>query len=392
MFHGQGRNYNLKDTMKLIIGITAPGSVILLEGQLKYFSELGYTTYLMAPTHEKVTAYCAAEGCIHLPVKIEREISLLKDFKSLIQVFSHLRKIKPDIVNFGTPKISLVGLIAAQLLGVKRRIYTCRGFRFEHEVGFKKLLLVTMERITAFFAQDVICISDSVRNYGLDNRIFPAHKALVINKGSSNGIPLKRFNPANITPESSRILKQHLGLEGHFVFGYVGRLVDRKGINELYAAFDSLFAANSNLRLLYVGSPEFEQIADKSLIDRMKTHPGIVMAGSQRDVPLYLSVMDVFVLPAWWEGFGNVLVQAAAMGKPVISTTGTGTIDAVDPDFNGILVQPKSVEQLKDAMLQLYNNAPLREELGSNGIAWAKNFDSPIIWQGMAALYEVSKE
>ncbi|MFH1119649.1 MAG: glycosyltransferase family 4 protein [Bacteroidota bacterium] len=377
---------------KLIIGITAPGSVILLEGQLKYFREQGFTTYLMAPSHEKVTAYCAAEGCIHLPVKIEREISLLKDLKSLVQVLAHLRRVKPDIVNFGTPKISLVGMIAARMLGVKRRIYTCRGFRFEHEKGFRKMLLVTMERITAFFAQDVICISDSVRNYGVANRIFPARKALVINKGSSNGIPLKRFNPATINPDNTRQLKQQLGLDGYFVFGYVGRLVDRKGINELFAAFEMLYTGNNRLRLLFVGSPEFEQIADKALIDRMKAHDGIVMAGSQRDVPLYLSVMDVFVLPAWWEGFGNVLVQAAAMGKAVISTTGTGTIDAVDPDFNGILVKPKSVNELKVAMERLFEDEPLRKKLGTNGITWAENFDSPIIWEGMEALYGVSRE
>lgn len=325
---------------KLIIGITAPGSVILLEGQLKYFRELGYTTYLLAPSHEKVTAYCAAEGCIHLPVEIEREISLLKDLRSFFQILRHFRKVKPDIVNLGTPKVSLLGMVAARLLGIRRRIYTCRGYRFEHEKGFKKALLVTMERITALYAQDVICISGSVRTFGLKNKLFPARKAVVINKGSSNGIPLKRFDPAGISNESTIILKQQLGLEGYFVFGYVGRLVDRKGINELFAAFQELYAANERLKILYVGSPEFGQIADKTLIDRMKAHPGIVMAGSQRDVPLYLSVMDVFVLPAWWEGFGNVLVQAAAMGKPVISTTGTGTIDAVDGGFNGIMVEP----------------------------------------------------
>lgn len=373
---------------KLLIGITAPGSVILLEGQLKYFKELGYTTYLLAPSHEKVTAYCAAEGCIHLPVEIEREISIIKDIRSFFQILRHIRAVKPDIVNLGTPKVSLLGMVAARILGVKRRIYTCRGYRFEHEKGIKRLILVTMERITALFAQDVICISGSVRTFGLANKLFPARKAIVINKGSSNGIPLKRFDPARISRENAEDLKQQLGLTGHFVFGYVGRLVDRKGINELYAAFDSMYNMNSQLRLLFVGSPEFGQIEDKTLVERMKAHPGMVMAGSQRDVPLYLSIMDVFVLPAWWEGFGNVLVQAAAMGKPVISTTGTGTIDAVEKDFNGMLVAPKSVPELEDAMNRLYNDAELRNKLGVNGLVWAKNFDSPLIWEGMASLYK----
>ena len=127
---------------KLIVGITAPGSVTLIAGQLLYFKTLGYETYLMAPNHHRVIDYCQKEECIHLPLDLEREISPLKDLKALFQVIKHLRNINPDIVNFGTPKISLLGIIAAKLLGVKNRIYTCRGFRFEHESGMKKKILV----------------------------------------------------------------------------------------------------------------------------------------------------------------------------------------------------------------------------------------------------------
>jgi len=373
---------------KLLIGITAPGSVILLEGQLKYFAYLGYDTYLLAPENEKVQDYCKREGCLLLPINIEREISLSNDLKSLFQIIRHFRRIKPDIVNLGTPKVSLLGMIAARLLGVNRRIYTCRGFRLEHEKGFKKKILIFMEKITALLAQDVICISESVRTFGIENKIFPSQKAVVINKGSSNGIPLARFNPGNVSLTDTALLKQQLGLHGYFVYGYVGRLIDRKGINELYTSFDTLYNKNNSVSLLFVGSPEKEQISDKTLVDKMKNHPGIVLAGSQKDVPLYLSVMDVFVLPAWWEGFGNVLVQAAAMGIPVISTTGTGTIDAVDQNINGILVTPKSVEELMKAMQTLYEDKALRLEYGKNGIEWARNFDSPLIWEGMDKLYQ----
>ncbi len=371
----------------IIVGITAPGSVILLEGQLKYFADHGYDTYLLAPANDKTQDYCAREGCKLLPINIEREISLSNDFKSLFQIFRHFRRIKPDIVNLGTPKVSLLGMIAARLLGVKRRIYTCRGFRLEHEKGFKKKILIVMEKITAFLAQDVICISESVRTFGIENKLFPSQKAVVINKGSSNGIPLARFNPDNVSLKDTTQLKERLGLNGYFVFGYVGRLIDRKGINELYTSFDTLYNKNNYLRLLFVGSPEMEQISDKTLVEKMKNHPGIVLAGSQKDVPLYISIMDVFVLPAWWEGFGNVLVQAAAMGVPVISTTGTGTIDAVDQNVNGILVKPKSIEELKKAMLTLYEDKAMRLDYGKNGIKWARNFDSPIIWNGMQDLY-----
>ena len=375
---------------KLIVGITAPGSVILIAGQLRYFKDLGYQTYLMAPNHERVVDYCRNEGCVHLPVDLEREISLLKDLKALYQVIRHLRKVKPDVVNFGTPKVSLLGMIAAKLLGVKNRIYTCRGFRFEHETGMKKAILVGMEKITARFAHKIICISNSVRELGLDNGIFSAAQSLVIHKGSSNGIDLERFNPNQINAADSADLRKQLGYDGsHFVFGFVGRLIDRKGIKELYEAFANLYRDNDKLKLLIVGPVEESQISDLSLISNMQQHPGILLVGTQSNVPLYLSVMDVFCLPAWWEGFGNVSVQAAAMGLPVIATDVTGSKDAVSKDYNGLLVMPKSVSALQNAMHLLYQNEEKRQELGRNGVVWATNFDSKMIWNEMDALYKL---
>lgn len=374
---------------KLIVGITAPGSVILIAGQLRYFKALGYETYLMAPNHQRVTDYCLQEGCIHLPVDLEREIAPLKDLKALYQVIKHLRKVKPDVVNFGTPKVSLLGMIAAKLLGVKNRIYTCRGFRFEHETGMKKTILVGMEKITARFAHKIICISNSVRDLGITNGIFSAEKSLVIHKGSSNGIDLNRFDPKQVNANETADLRKQLGYDdSHFVFGFVGRLIDRKGIKELYEAFSQLYSNNDKLRLLIVGPVEESQISDLSLINNMQQHPGILLVGTQSNVPLYLSVMDVFCLPAWWEGFGNVSVQAAAMGLPVIATDVTGSKDAVCKDYNGVLIAPKSVMELTNAMQFLIDNPEMSKKFGQNGLLWAQNFDSHTIWNGMDELYQ----
>ncbi|MGL2964109.1 glycosyltransferase family 4 protein [Flavobacterium sp. RSB2_4_14] len=374
---------------KLVVGITAPGSVILIAGQLRYFKELGYETYLMAPNHPRVTAYCQQEGCIHLPVALEREISPIKDLKALFQVLKHLRKVKPDVVNFGTPKVSLLGMIAAKMVGVKNRIYTCRGFRFEHEKGIKKTILVSMEKITASFAHQVICISNSVRTVGIENAIFSPEKSQVIYKGSSNGIDLERFNPNRVTAVEKAILKKELGLtDATFVYGFVGRLIDRKGIKELYDAFLNLYSNNDSLRLLLVGPVEHSQLSDATLFEKMNNHPGILVVGTQLNVPLYLSIMDVFCLPAWWEGFGNVSVQAAAMGLPVIATDVTGSKDAVSNGFNGLLLPAKSTAALQEAMQLFYNDEAIRKQFGLNGLEWAKHFESKRIWDAMNQLYQ----
>lgn len=377
--------------MKLIVGITAEGSVNLLRGQLKAFKEKGYDTYLLAPDSQRVQNFCNQEGCTHLHVDIEREISLISDLKVLFKIISIFHRVRPDVINLGTPKVSLLGMIAGWLVGVKKRIYTCRGFRFEHEQGFKKKILVRMERITSALAHQVVAISPSVQQFGIEQSIFSMEKSLVINKGSSNGLDLSLFDKTKISPVTLVDLKESLGLrDTNFIFGFVGRLVDRKGLRELHKAFSELYTQDPELRLLMVGPFEESQIRDKSIIDDLQNHPGILLLGrkQQEEIPLYLSIMDTFVLPAWWEGFGNVIIQASALGIPVISTYGTGTRDAVSENYSGVLVPIKDPIKLKNAMQEMFVDSAFRVTLGLNGIQWAKNFQREAIWYEMDKLYK----
>ena len=284
---------------KLIVGISAEGSVVLLEGQLKYFKVRGFDTYLLSPFSERVKEFCMKEGCTHLRVNIKRDISPISDFIVLLKVIYFFYRLKPDIINLGTPKISLLGMIAGKLMGISKRIYTCRGFRFEHETGMKRMVLISMEKITSQFAHKIICISPSLRDYGVENRLFSDKNSVVINKGSSNGFNLSRFSPNCVSIESRNQLQKELALEGKFIFGFVGRIYDRKGINELYRAFSELCNNVPDIILLLVGRFEEVQIADKGIIELIKSHKQIKHVGSQKNIPLYLSVMDVFVMPAW---------------------------------------------------------------------------------------------
>lgn len=375
---------------KLIIGITADASVELIHGQLKYFVGQGYDVYLMAPGTDRTRAFIEKEGAKLLPIEIERTISPLKDLKSLFQIKKILKEVKPDIVNFGTPKVSLLGMMAAKMTGVPFRIYTCRGFRFEHEKGMKRKFLISLEKVTAKCAHKIICISNSVKDLGIKEGIFTAKKTLTIGRGSSNGINLDIFYPRQNEQAKLAEMRENYKLGDNFVFGFVGRIVDRKGIKELYEAFDKYHSENKNTRLLVVGAPYWDQIADKTLIDKFNAHPGIVMAGLQphNEVPYFLSLMDTFILPAWWEGFGNVLIQAAATGIPIITTDSTGCKDAVSNGFNGKFVPPHEIGALVDMMRYFHTHPEEIKVFGENGLKWAQNFRSETIWKGMQDIYE----
>jgi glycosyltransferase involved in cell wall biosynthesis len=373
---------------KLIVGITAPGSVGLIIGQLAYFKSIGYHTYLLSPRSDRSHAFCSNEGCELLEVNMKREINLFLDLIALLKIILVFKNIKPDVVNLGTPKVSLLGMIAAYVLGVKRRIYTCRGLRYEHEKGAFKTMLIIMEKITCFCATDVICISNSLKELGIRDKIFNSSKVSVIHKGSSNGFNLTVFNKNLFGNNQKNHLRHKLGLDNFFVFGFLGRIIDRKGINELYLAFNELYKHTKDIRLLILGPAEENQIQNREILHLISNHEGIIWPGRTDEVPFHLSIMDVLILPAWWEGFGNVLVQSAAMGVPVISTVGTGTRDAVKDGFNGILVPVKDAKGLFEAMKTMLYNNELRYHFGLNGIEWAKNFDNRIIWEGLHRLYQ----
>jgi glycosyltransferase involved in cell wall biosynthesis len=372
---------------KLIIGITAEGSVNLLLGQLAHFKSLGYETFLLGPYSERSAQFCKEEHCVHLIVDIEREISPIKDFKTLLAIIKIFKEVKPDIINFGTPKVSLLGMFAGAVTGVKRRIYTCRGFRFENESGVKRRILEQMEKITGSFAKTIICISPSLKNLAVSENVFNEQKTIVINKGSSNGLNLSKFALSSVNMSDKNKFIDDNKLKDKFVFGFVGRLVKEKGLFELLAAFEKLYAVNKDVHLIFLGSDITSSDSEKKALEKYKNHPAILFLGFQTDVPFYMSIFDVMVLPSHREGFGNVYIQAAAMEIPCIGCNITGVRDAVSHNFNGLLVEPKSENELYDAMKTLYFEKDFAKTLGNNGLLWAKNFDREIIWQQLHKIY-----
>lgn len=374
--------------LKLVVGITAPLSVVLLKGQLDYFSKLGYEVYLLAPETPETIEFCSNENATLLPVPVEREINFISDLRSLLIIYRHLRKINPDIVNVGTPKMGLLGSLAAWFLRIPKRFYTCRGFRFEHEKGLKRTILKKMDKLAVNASHKVICISSSVEQLGINEGMFSKQNSIFFGNGSSNGLDLSFYNPKNYSQAVREELKSKIGASDKFIFGFVGRIVDRKGINELYDAFLQIKQEYPNTQLLIVGKANLEQVSDTTLMDKLESDVNVTLTGYVSNVNDYMAMMDVFVLPAWWEGFGNTLIQAAAMGLPIISCDVTGCRDAVKHDFNGILIPPKNTPVLKLKMLEFMQDERKRDFFGENGKKWAMKFDSKVIWFEMKKLYE----
>jgi len=374
---------------KLFISITSPISIVLLKGQLSYMKSKGYEVSLIAPADKRVKEFVKLEGINHITVNFAREISPWKDLITIYRLIKVLLSLKPDLVNAGTPKAALLTLIAAYIAGIKHKIYTCRGLRYESENGLKKWLLKFIEKTNSWVSDKTICVGPGLREKALQDKLFNPEKCIVIGRGSSNGINLSYFTRNASIDNAGLKIRHHLEKGSNkIVIGFVGRLIERKGINELVLAYDSLYKRIPNLMLLLVGGMDEGQRATANVQNLIEKHPGIVCVDWVDDVRPYLASFDLFVLPSYWEGFGNVLLQAAAFELPIVTTNGTGCYDAVHSGFNATVIQIKSTDELIEAIAELILDKDLREKYSKNSREWVKNFDSEKIWAGMDELYK----
>ncbi len=295
------------------------------------------------------------------PIKMVRNISPLQDLKSLFNLISLFRKEKPYIVHGNTPKGGLLSMTAAWITKVPKRIYYIHGLRYEGDQGFKRKVLITLERISCFFATDIIAVSFGVKENLLKNNITKKIP-YVIGNGSANGINPKNFSKNSI--KDSGLREQYHIKNDDLLFGYVGRLVGDKGINELITVFKELNKKYDKVKLLLVGWYEDElDPLEESIRQEIEENPDIIAVGAQNDVRPFLNIMDIFVFPSYREGFGVSIMEATCMDLPVICSNISGCNEIIKDGYNGKLISTKSIPDLLEAMEFFINNSEKVEDM-----------------------------
>jgi glycosyltransferase involved in cell wall biosynthesis len=296
-----------------------------------------------------------------VPLPIERKISLTKDVCALFRLWRLFRQERFDSVHSIMPKAGLLSMLAATLAGVRLRVHTFTGQVWANKKGFRRFVLKTFDKVLAMNATQVFADSHSQRRFLIENNIVKAQAIDVLGEGSVVGVNIKRF-------EYSRKVWQQIRSEYQIpgdavVFMFLGRLTRDKGLMDLSRAFAVAARQNPSIHLLIVGSDEeglereFSSLAEK--------FPGRVHRAGFADHPEeYLSAADVFCLPSYREGFGSVLIEAAAVGLPSIASRIYGITDAVEDGVTGILHPPGSDREITEAMLLLASNEGLRHQMG----------------------------
>lgn len=301
-----------------------------------------------------------------------------------------MKKLRPTLTNFGTPKAGLLGNIAACLTGVPCRVYTLRGLRLETGRGWKRRLLTLTERIACKCAHRVICVSASLRDRVIELGLASADKVIVLGSGSGNGIQAERFALSVANLSRAETIRAKLKLPTHVpVVGFVGRFTRDKGIPDLMLAFAEVRLEIPELHLLLVGDFEDGDPVPQQVRDQIEQDPHIVSPGFVPDTSPYYHLMDLLVLPTYREGFPGVPLEAQASGKPVVTTNATGAIDSVQDGVTGLIVPVGDSKALAGAIRRLLQNQQLRESMGRAGQEWvAREFNGERVRAALVEEYQ----
>lgn len=308
----------------------------------------------------------------YFPVPMERGISI-SGIKSMMQMKKIFVKEKFDLIQYSTPNASLYAALAGKLAGIPVRLYCQWGMVYVGFEGIKRQVFKAIEKIVCKLSTWIEPDSVSNLNFAHEENLYPQTKGSVIWNGSACGINLEKFDISQKIKYRKDIREKYNFPEDSFVYGFVGRITKDKGINELLAAFKQIYESNSNVYLMMVGTTEKDDTVDESLFLWSKKCEHVIYTGFTDIVEQYLSAMDTYILPSYREGFGMGVVEAEAMGVPVIVTSIPGPVDAMKENETGIVVKKGSIKELLRAMKKLYEDKHIRKEYSSNAYDFAIN-------------------
>lgn len=375
--------------IKLFRTSTVPVSLnVLLKGQLNFLNQYFEVTAISGEGEALDEVHSREKVKIHA-LEMERKISPIKDFISLVKLYWYFRKEKPQIIHSITPKAGLLTMLAGKLAGVPIRMHTFTGLIFPSKTGLMQKLLISMDRLLCWSATHIYPEGKGVKK---DLEAFKITKKplKIIANGNVNGIDLEYFTSLQITEEQKQDLRKELRIStDDFVFIFVGRLVGDKGINELVKAFSEL--NTPKIKLILVGGEERELDPLKpETIAEIERNENIYSVGFQKDVRPYFAVSDALVFPSCREGFPNVVMQAGAMGLPSIVSNINGCNEIIVDGENGLIVPVKSVVDLTNAMQKILDNSELYAKLQANSRRMIEErYEQSVVWNALLEEYRL---
>lgn len=378
-----------RPTVKIAIQTTVPGSLYaFFRGQLTWLKSHDFEVHTVSAPGEELKWVAETEQVSTHAVPMTRSFSPFRDPLALWHLIRLYRKSRFAVVHSFTPKGGLLGMLAAVVAGCPVRLFTVWGMA-PTAINFRTRVRVWANKVSCSLAHKVFIECPSTAELAVASGLCPREKICVVPAWSTNTLDSKLTDLSDLA--QTRAAARHdweLPSDG-VVIGFVGRVVRDKGVHELIEAFEKLASEFPKLHLLIVGVRESEDPVGQDILRRIDQHPHIRCTGFQKDMPRFLSAMDVLVHPSYREGLPTAPLEASARGLPVITTRIPGCIDAVQEGVTGLLVEPRDALGLAEAIRYYLKNPDVRQQHGCNGREWVlKKYDRETAWTALLNEYQ----
>ncbi|MBI5438643.1 MAG: glycosyltransferase family 4 protein [Nitrosomonadales bacterium] len=368
---------------KLCFVATIPAVVhSFLKGHINACAEKWSVQIISAPDNDNLLSKLNVQ---FTPLAIERKATPLRDMLTLIQLVRIFHRERFNLVHSIMPKTGFLSMLAAWIAGVPNRIHTFTGEVWANKRGWRRMVFKQFDKLIVLFATHILVDSPSQRDFLITEGVLPQGEGLVIGHGSICGVDAHRFRP---DAQARNAVRAELGISlEQTVILFLGRLNRDKGTLELAAAFADIAAHRPDVMLALVGAEENVSFARVQEIcgkhgDRLRR------VGFTPNPERYMAAADIFCLPSYREGFGQVIIEAGASGVPTIASRIYGITDAIEDGKTGLLFPAGDVAALTQALLRLIADRELRKKMGEAAMVRALElFSSQKITREMLALY-----
>jgi glycosyltransferase involved in cell wall biosynthesis len=299
-------------------------------------------------------------------LQIPRRLAPWRDLIALYRLYRLFRQGRFMIVHSTTPKAGLLTALAGWFACVPIRLHTFTGQPWIGLRGPLRWLARASDRVIGWLNTRCYADSESQRQLLITEGILNERSISTIGSGSLAGVDLKRFNRERLGVETGKCIRSELGIADQtVVLLFIGRVAREKGVYELLEAVVRLRNSGSDVVLLLVGPMDDERGGSGTVARAdLEGRAGVYYLGYRDDPERYFAAADILCLPSYREGFGTVVIEAAAMGVPTVGTRITGLVDAVVDGETGILVEPRNTDALMLGLQRLLEDSGLRERMG----------------------------
>ena len=317
------------------------------------------------------------------PISMKRGISF-DGLKAMREMKRYFKQEKFDLVQYSTPNASCYASVAARLANIRARLYCQWGIAYVGFRGLKRNIFKLIEKMVCSNSTVIEPDSFGNLNFSHSERLYSAKKSRVIWNGSASGVNLSKFDISHKYEWRCDIRNRYDIPQDALVYIFIGRITGDKGINELFESTKALMSERNDVYLLLVGNMEKSESVNADLYQWSKDEARVVYCGYTNEVEKYLAASDVYLLPSYREGFGSAVIEAEAMGVPVIVTDIPGPTDAMKRNETGFVVKKGSSQELYEAMKKLYFSEAHRAEMGKKASEFASScFDQRVLFEKM---------